>query len=71
LGRRTPVSRGGGSPELADLGRPGSVLDEVWPGSKLSVCVKHLGGWHGSGGRVGAAALAAAHAFGYSGSECF
>jgi hypothetical protein len=25
-------ARGGASPALVDLGRPGSILDEVWPG---------------------------------------
>jgi hypothetical protein len=40
--------RGGVSPVLADPGRPGSVLDEIWSGRKLAACVTHLGGWHGS-----------------------
>jgi hypothetical protein len=40
--------RGGTSPALADLGRPGSILDETWSGRKLAACTTHLGGWHES-----------------------
>jgi hypothetical protein len=41
-------SRGGSSPEMADLGRPGPILDEIRPWRKLTACVTHLGSWHGS-----------------------
>jgi hypothetical protein len=79
---RSPESgfRGGASPALADLSRPGLVLDKVWPGRKLAACVTHRHGWHGlqrlwrrarQRGRVGAAALAGAHVFGLLGLGMF
>jgi hypothetical protein len=68
--------RGGVSPVLADPGRPGSVLDEIWSGRKLAACVTHLGGWRlrrhaWRRRRVGAATLAGAHAFRLLGLRAF
>ena len=40
------------SPEMADLGRPGLVLDEVWPGKeyvRLRILLGKLGGGLGLG----------------------
>jgi hypothetical protein len=60
VAERSPESlfRSGASPALADLGRPGSFLDKVWPGRKLAACVGWLarvcGGWGDAlGGRAG------------------
>jgi hypothetical protein len=39
---------------LANLGRPGLILDRVWPGRKLAACVTHLGGLRGSAAAVAA-----------------
>jgi hypothetical protein len=45
-------SRGGSSPEMADLGRPGLILDEIRPWRKLVACATHLDGWHGPAAAV-------------------
>jgi hypothetical protein len=45
---------------LADLGRPGLILDRVWPGRKLAACVIHLGGLRGSAAAVVARAAVGA-----------
>jgi hypothetical protein len=51
-------SRGGSSPEMADLGLPGPILDEIRPWRMLAARVTHLGGWHGSAGVATARATA-------------
>jgi hypothetical protein len=42
--------RGGGSPEMADLGLPGPILDGTRLGRKLVTRVIHLDSWRGSTG---------------------
>jgi hypothetical protein len=37
--------RGGGSPEMADLGLPGPILDGIRPWRMLATRVIHLGSW--------------------------
>jgi hypothetical protein len=42
--------RGGGSPEMADLGLPGPILDGIRPWRMLATRVTHLGSWRRSAG---------------------
>ena len=53
--RRSPEtsSRGGGSPDLANLGRPGVKSSGLWPGMEFAACVIHLGLVRGAGRPVG------------------
>jgi hypothetical protein len=50
--------RGGVSPEMADLGHPGSISDGVRPRRTLATCVNHLDTWRGSTGFATAHATA-------------
>jgi hypothetical protein len=43
---------------MADLGRPGPILDEIRPWRMLATHVTHLGGWHRSAGDATARATA-------------
>jgi hypothetical protein len=53
-------SRGGSSPEMPDLGRPGPILDEIRPWRKLVARVTHLGSWHRPAAAVTARSAAGA-----------
>jgi hypothetical protein len=50
--------RGSGSPEMADLGLPGPILDGIRPWRMLATCVIHLDSWHRSAGVATARATA-------------
>ena len=45
--RRAPAA--GGSPDLANLGRPGVKSSGLWPGMEYAACVIHLGLVRGAG----------------------
>jgi hypothetical protein len=53
-------SRGGNSPEMADLGLPGPISDGIRPGRMLATRVIHLGSWRRSTGVATAHATARA-----------
>ena len=54
--RRAPAA--GGSPDLANLGRPGVKSSGLWPGMEFAACVIHLGA-RSSEARLGTACAAA------------
>ena len=53
--RRAPAAEG--SPDLANLGRPGVKSSGLWPGMEYAACVIHLGLVRGAG-RLGVACAA-------------